>query len=718
MQSNAAHGIYPNSVKKVDYKKRVSAKDADRKGGEGMDYTAPKLPPLPTFKKVSPAATSSAPKGTEQGVKKKKKVTKDKKKSRDERRVSRAKKGASRVQSRGARAKRTPATRNSPRVTAAQQPDLSAQVSELQAQIAALRAQLSPSPSTQQPPPPSAVSHPSSAAEQLPGATPPPSTPLAATPQPPVTSNPLPVAAAQQPPSPLDSGPSTRAGAKPLPIYELKQTRPVGYQSSDLFDSSSEESQDGFFTGLLDRARMQWLMGDWEGLGSMEPTAISRSPDRSKLILLAGCGALQSGNIKNFKRLLSVSKAAHVLPDLRKVLLSSTFSVLAKAAQINGSNAKALRFERHAIVEMDKIGFFQGMQQSGRQQEALDDMSRRTLDALEAMERKNKFAEVEIESLRSQVDSLKAVESNPAPPPARPASQPDSALIQATAVSFYSKLNKTPLSQRIPFLLIDSKSIPRSGIHFLSFSLSQILGRQFSFCEWYQEVGCCKSMPCALTGFAEQAQKTQSFRLRLLKSHDHELIDPVYETGQYTRRLILLREPLYTLTSWFVLDQLKAHRQELAKNGILLTKIYFCHEQEVIHSALRCLDEFFRPPTLDELHEWLRTKEKYFIGFMKKWVEPLMHEACAFSSVVCYENLPCYVRGLLEQYREFLDSQVQAELDANLTRIATDFRPRGNAFTTPSKTLKEYFREHESLFFTAAAHLNLIDSFQWASNQK
>jgi FkbM family methyltransferase len=275
---------------------------------------------------------------------------------------------------------------------------LSAQVSELQAQISALKALVEQ--------PQASASQVSNFQSQVSASSP-------------ATSHPLPVTAAPSP------------SAKPLPIYELKETHPVGYQSRDLLDSSSEESQDGFFTGLLDRARMQWLMGDWEGLGSLDSSEISRSPDRGKLILLAGCGALQSGNIQNFKRLLSAAKAAQVLPDLRKALLSSTFSVLAKAAQINGSNAKALRFERHAVAEMDKIGFLQGLRPPGRPQEALDDVSRKTLDSLEAMERKNKFAEMEIEGLRSQVETFKArAISQPAPsaPPTSaapaPAAQP------------------------------------------------------------------------------------------------------------------------------------------------------------------------------------------------------------------------------------------------------------------------------------------------------
>ena len=174
-------------------------------------------------------------------------------------------------------------------VTAAEQhpstlgPRPSTQLAALSEQIAELRTQLASVATAAASAPVTSYSPPATAAEQ------PPSTPLAATP----------------PPSPLDSGPSTRAGAKPMPIYELKETRPVGYQSSDLLDSSSEESEDGFFTGLLDRTRMQWLMGDWESLSKLDLEQIQHHPDRAKLALLVSAGLMQGGQAERAKQHLA-----------------------------------------------------------------------------------------------------------------------------------------------------------------------------------------------------------------------------------------------------------------------------------------------------------------------------------------------------------------------------------------------------------------------------
>jgi hypothetical protein len=122
--------------------------------------------------------------------------------------------------------------------------------------------------------PPSAIHHPSSAAEQP--------------------------AATNSPVSNLQSPVSSS-----IPIYELKETSPAGYQSHGDSTSSSEESQDGFFTGLLDRARIQWLMGDWEGLSKLDLEQIELHPDRAKLALLVSAGLMQGGQTERARQHLA-----------------------------------------------------------------------------------------------------------------------------------------------------------------------------------------------------------------------------------------------------------------------------------------------------------------------------------------------------------------------------------------------------------------------------
>ena len=221
--------------------------------------------------------------------------------------------------------KRTPATSNSPRATAAQSPDLAMQVSELQGQIAALKAlvehtQVSPSPVS------AFQSQPSSSS-------------LATRHSPLAT-------AAQQPQPPATAVP-------PLPVYELKETRPVGYQSQVLLDSSSEESQGGFFTGLLDRARIQWLMGDWEALSKLDLEQIGAHPDRAKLALLGSMGYLQTGRPTEARKFLAFAKAQGCSSKLIKtILLSGIHTSMYSANLLNGRENNAGRHK----FELDRLG--------------------------------------------------------------------------------------------------------------------------------------------------------------------------------------------------------------------------------------------------------------------------------------------------------------------------------------------------------------------------
>gem|GEM_PF-514440 len=291
-----------------------------------MEYPAPKLPPLPTFQKVSPAAPSAAPKGSESGVKKKK-ATRAKLLSRGERRASRARKGASRVQRQVSSAKRAAATRNSPRATPAQQPALSAQVAELQAQIAALRNQLStldarPSTPAAPPQPPSSVLRPPSSAAQQPSLTP---------------NSDLLTPAATPPPS-------TRTAAKPLPIYELKETRPVGYQNAGKFESALEESSGALFGGLFDRARIHWITGDWENLGQMDLESLEHHPARAKLALLFAAGRLQTDHREEGKKLFRMANQWGAEKKLAlQVLFAGAHHNLAQASALAEQHPRMLR---------------------------------------------------------------------------------------------------------------------------------------------------------------------------------------------------------------------------------------------------------------------------------------------------------------------------------------------------------------------------------------
>jgi hypothetical protein len=160
--------------------------------------------------------------------------------------------------------------------------------------------------------------------------------------------------------SPATSYPPPATAAKPLPIYELKETHPVGYQSQDIFDSSTEESQDGFFTGLLDRARMQWLMGDWEGLSNLDLDQIQHHPDRAKLALLVSAGLMQGGQADLAKQHLAQAYRWGVPKKLafsilysgvRQSLHQATHGNIAGSQLLNGGSSESNQVERPRRAE-------------------------------------------------------------------------------------------------------------------------------------------------------------------------------------------------------------------------------------------------------------------------------------------------------------------------------------------------------------------------------
>ncbi len=167
---------------------------------------------------------------------------------------------------------------------------------------------------------------------------------------------------------------ATSAASKPLPIYELKETRPVGFQSPDLFDSySADEFEDGFFTGLLDRTRMQWLMGDWESLSKLDLEQIKHHPDRAKLALLSSAGLMQGGQAECAKQHLAQAYRWGVPKKLvfsilysgvRKSLHQATnWKATGGVSLTNGSSGLRLDVSSNPSADLDTAKIFSKLSQ-------------------------------------------------------------------------------------------------------------------------------------------------------------------------------------------------------------------------------------------------------------------------------------------------------------------------------------------------------------------
>jgi hypothetical protein len=175
--------------------------------------------------------------------------------------------------------------------------------------------------------------------------------------------------------------------------------------------------------------------------------------------------------------------------------------------------------------------------------------------------------------------------------------------------------------RRLPLLwLIESRSLPRSGHHFLKSLLKQAWGEDFSYCEGYQEPGCCKASPCSVAAYWHFAREHRRPHLRLLKSHDFALSDATFDPPPGMLRLIQVRRPFDMLVSWLELEQLTQNREILKGSSIVLERIFLYHEPEVLEEAWRLVDQAGTVMTTNQVQAWLADKVGYVLGFLRKWL--------------------------------------------------------------------------------------------------
>lgn len=193
-------------------------------------------------------------------------------------------------------------------------------------------------------------------------------------------------------------------------------------------------------------------------------------------------------------------------------------------------------------------------------------------------------------------------------------------------------------------LLVESRSLPRSGHHYLKSVFQKGYGDYFSYCESYQEPGCCKRQPCGVRAFGAYARSRGEPHVRFIKSHDFNLQDPIFSAVPGYVRLVQVRRPFNLLASWLELDQLSLNQKFLADNGIGLQRVYLYHEVQLLKEAWRLIDDAGEVMSEEKVQEWLLTKEQYVTAFVDKWLPvcvALPRDRCPIdgSFLLRYEDL-------------------------------------------------------------------------------
>lgn len=241
--------------------------------------------------------------------------------------------------------------------------------------------------------------------------------------------------------------------------------------------------------------------------------------------------------------------------------------------------------------------------------------------------------------------------------------------------------------------LIESKSLPRSGHHYLKDVLQDTFQGHFTYCERYHEPGCCKSFPCNAEPYWHQARIQGKPHLRLIKSHDFQLDDPVYPTPPGLIRLVQVRQPFDLLCSYLELAQLNLNEDLLRSHGISLQRLCLYHEKDLLETAYSLIDDHGLVMHPEDTSAWIEQQTGYILGFTQKWM-PLCRSLADIGDhhhgtyLLRYEELG----GVVETFLHFVYSGSRVELQGE---NATSFTPRSNSvMNRSSKLISRLLHDH------------------------
>jgi len=122
------------------------------------------------------------------------------------------------------------------------------------------------------------------------------------------------------------------------------------HNSETLFVETPEGYLVPYDENLLDRARTQWLFGEWEGLCSLSRETLLHHPERAKLALLAAAGFLQTGNFVEAKQFIYLAQDWGVSKKfLSQILISGVHNTLGRSYLARGEDKLALNHFEDAV---------------------------------------------------------------------------------------------------------------------------------------------------------------------------------------------------------------------------------------------------------------------------------------------------------------------------------------------------------------------------------
>lgn len=474
---------------------------------------------------------------------------------------------------------------------------------------------------------------------------------------------------------------------------------------------------------LMEASRTRWQYGEWDELASIPPDVIERHPDRARLALMAAAARSHRGEIAETRALLR--SAAQWGCDKRliaRVLSSMVHNSLGRMATALAEPADSSRHFSEALALVEPRSD-PALLARTRQVREMARMGLLTDAARLAVEKLGNIPADDARPILSSAGDRPAplaVAEAPQPPKAEVVKSgfvstmvagivlPDVWALEGNAR--YSADAAAAITGQDKLIHLEVKSIPRSGLHYLLARLRERIGDGFRFCEWYQEPGCCRRMPCELACHMIGGKNGTGPILRVVKSHDFDLRDPLYPPNRQMRRLVLLRDLRFVLTSWWCLDLLSVHKAVLRQAGIDPVALFYRHDSAMVHAAFNLLDPVQIDDSEAAISKWLRRREHYVLGFAQKWQDQGRWGDGVVSAVIRYQDIDNVAHELL--------GTVLGNRD-DLRPAKASLEPRRSPLDGPTERISAALHRNGAAFLSFADYLAANDTtglFRWGQS--
>lgn len=479
---------------------------------------------------------------------------------------------------------------------------------------------------------------------------------------------------------------------------------------------------------LIEQCRTRWQQGAWHELAALDQTRLAQDPDRAIIALLVAAAHQHLGRDDMARDLAQKAVAWGADPgQAARLLLSALTNSLGRASLCLNEGERAREHFETAVELIEPRADVRRLAQTRRLHEmgnlgfvaeavaAFDEsLQAQMQDAAAAMSIEDLAREMAwlrervVEDERSRTLSLSlppsgGAESRRGNVGAMTGAAPSIAFVPERNPRYSADAQRW-LGAQDDVVIVELKSMPRAGLHYAESAVAAVMGDDTSFCEWYQEPGCCRLMPCAHGCFMPPPAEGR-LHLRLTKSHDFDLADPCHAPGPSLRRLILVRDPLYVLTSWWTLDLLARHRKHLEEIGINPVSLFYKHNKALLKAAYRRLDTVALDCAPGSVARWIAPKARYLAGFARKWTMDTNRRTGPWQEVVAYDDVPDRIAALIGGFEARLGKSQRQRLDAYGAARAAPFRPRQNPFAGPTDHISAALDMARASFETAAERL-------------